>query len=109
MVTVLSYVAIFVLGAVASWYLLPHFVPVGIAVDRATGKQYMIDLKTGKALAEVPPGALDSIAPLLPPDSRNPSIAPTGDNIIQPGTRSDAQPAMQAPAKPAEKKRGDVH
>jgi proteasome lid subunit RPN8/RPN11 len=109
MATVLSYVAIFVLGAVASWYLLPHFVPVGIAVDRATGKQYMIDLKTGKALAEVPPGALDSIAPLLPPDSRNPSIAPTGDNIIQPGTRSDAQPAMQAPAKPAEKKRGDVH
>jgi proteasome lid subunit RPN8/RPN11 len=109
MATVLSYVAIFALGVFASWYFLPHFVPVGIAVDRATGKQYMIDLKTGKALAEVPPGALDSIAPLLPSDSRNPSLAPTGDDIIQPGTHPETQPATQAPAKPAEKKRGDVH
>jgi proteasome lid subunit RPN8/RPN11 len=106
--TVFSYIAIFALGAVASWYLLPHFVPVGVAVDRATGKQYMIDLKTGKALAEVPPGALDSIAPLFPPaDSRSP--APNGDDRFQPAAHPEAQPATQAPAKPAEKKRGDVH
>jgi proteasome lid subunit RPN8/RPN11 len=102
--TVFSYIVIFALGVFASWYLFPHFVPVGVAIDRATGKQYMIDLKTGKALAEVPPGALD-----LPPDSRIPSPAQTGDDIVQPRSHSEAQPAMQAPAKPAEKKRGDVH
>jgi proteasome lid subunit RPN8/RPN11 len=108
--TVLSYIAIFALGAVASWYLLPHFVPVGVAVDRATGKQYMIDLKTGKALAEVPPGALDSITPLLPAeDSKSPSPAPRGNDDIQPAAHPEAQPTTQPPAKPAEKKRGDVH
>src|SRR5579863_1212330 len=65
--TVFSYIAIFILGAVASWYLLPHLMPVGVGVDRVTGKEYMIDLKTGKAIAEMPAGALDpSVSPMPP-------------------------------------------
>jgi proteasome lid subunit RPN8/RPN11 len=112
--TVFSYIAIFILGAVASWYLLPHLIPVGVGVDRVTGKQYMIDLKTGKPIAEMPSDASDPNVFTVPslPASDSKSAAPPASNTerTQPAAHSDTtQPASQTGANPAQKKRDDVH
>jgi proteasome lid subunit RPN8/RPN11 len=100
---VFSYLAIFILGVVASWYLLPHLVPVGVAVDPNTGKQYMIDLKTGRPIAEVPS---DAIVPTVPSsDSKSAAPAAGGAEQSNSGANSGASPG----AKAVEKKRSDVH
>jgi proteasome lid subunit RPN8/RPN11 len=111
--TVLSYIAIFILGAVASWYLLPHLIPVGVGVDRVTGKEYMIDLKTGKPIAEMPSDASDPNVSPKPssPASESKSATPPASGAAKtpPGANSESQPAGQPGANPGEKKRGDVH
>jgi proteasome lid subunit RPN8/RPN11 len=112
--TVFSYIAVFILGAVASWYLLPHLMPVGVGIDRVTGKQYMIDLKTGKPIAEIPPDALEPGVSRMPsaPASDSKSAAPPANSgeKTQPAAHSDTmQPASQPAANPAQKKRDDAH
>jgi len=96
---VFSYLAIFILGAVASWYLLPHLVPVGVAVDPNTGKQYMIDLKTGRPIAEVPSGAVFPTVPSSDSKSAGPAA----------GGAEQSNPGANPEGKTAEKKRSDVH
>jgi len=112
--TVFSYIAIFILGAVASWYLLPHLMPVGVGIDRVTGKQYMIDLKTGKPIAEMPADSLDpSVSPLPSSSASDPKSAasPAGNaEKTQPAAHSDTmQPTSQPAPSPAQKKREDAH